>query len=335
MKKSDAEQRENLIAERHKALDCARAMALEAKESQIEKNLEVGKEIRSISELGVKRRDKDIRDDKRKVLEWKRGLRDRAPAAVAKAKQRKLQTALEQRRTVLQDLALARRIERERVEAVKQHADRVRDEMNNHLNPHGDVYTSKRELTEPRFLMEMNDDEAVRLTELSRKVTRRWIATRIGEHRKGREGRISRNIELMEAIAQDRQMRDEEHRRLRDEKKLAEDTARRRKEKQEDEKVILLELKRQKRIQSKLEEAKEMEEQSRIIEARSRYLATNKQALEEKGFESLQNARLRTAKERQTRLFPIEPAPIHSKPDAHADLAGLRVLLGLKKKADV
>jgi hypothetical protein len=99
---------------------------------------------------------------------------------------------------------------------------------------------------------------------------------------------------------------------------------------EEEQKMLKLEKKLEKKRQMRIQEAEEMEEHMREIAARNRYLALNKKALAEKTFQSQQDAKLRTAKERQTMRMPDEKVPIPlSKPKSGGDLVHLKELLGL------
>ena len=77
-----------------------------------------------------------------------------------------------------------------------------------------------------------------------------------------------------------------------------------------------------------------MEEHTRQIAARNRYLALNKKALATKVFQSQQDAKLRSAKERQTMNLQMGQIKTMQRTQQQrksaAELSSLKGLLGLK-----
>jgi hypothetical protein len=226
-----------------------------------------------------------------------------------------------------QELRTARRHVADEREKLKQNAEKFKHDLMYHTNRHADAYLAKREITETKFMMGLSDEETADLIAKNRTKEQEQLEEKWEKHRIGRERKMGKLYGYLQELEESRDVRDVESRKKRKEKREAEEEEKRKLELHEEEQILLLEKKCEKKRQEKLRLAEEADEHMRQIAVRNRYLALNQRELETRGFESRQEARLRTAKEKQDEKL-IE-LPELKKKTKKGDLVNLRAILGI------
>ena len=326
MRKKDAEERQEIIDKRHDQLDNAKKRAAKERKRIQQENLAIGQEMRVKFADDMKGVQRDIAAERAKLQEMKDSRHDGAPAAVARVKKEKQAVTKEMKSQISRDLKSARRQREEEVQKIKENAERVRYDAANHTNRHGDAFISKQEITKTRFLAELTDNEAQQLTVKHREQERARIESEMRVHREEKEQKMNELYSILEELTEDRDRREEAHKQKRKEKQEQREREAREAQEHENEEILRLEKKQEKKRQARIKEAEDMEESTRRIVAMNHYLALNKNTLETRGFESRQDAALRSAKERQEDKLAEKQ---FSKQRPHTALVRLRAILGL------
>jgi hypothetical protein len=329
MNAEDEANRVSAIQARHDDLDFVRRRAKKAKKQEIEDRLARGREFRAQNSADLARTKREREAELGSILESKAQHPDVAPAAVARCTRDRRADAKQFRKQLKADLRSARRRREGETEELRKNAERLRHEHMQHTNRHGDTYTSKREITETKFLMALTDEETSELIEKNRSDARQGLETKLQQGRREREERMDELCAILEELQESRDAGNEELKRRRREAQEAEEREVERRRKEEDEKLLKLERKIQKKKAERIEGAKEMDEHMRAIAARNRYLALNKRELQERVFESRQDAALRSAKDRQDAKMPEQPATPVKKKRKKAELVNLKAILGI------
>jgi hypothetical protein len=332
MEKLDEEQRSDTIAKRHEDLDHVRRRAMRARKHRIQEQLELGKAMRVEFSQEFAAVQSEIDRERLKIRDLKRQLVDRAPKAVAKALRAKADATRDFKKKMRAELRaeMSRRLAD--VTQVKERAEKVREAARTHTMTSGDPYSAKVEITKTTFLAALTDDEANAIMNKHAQEQRRTVEQEIEEHRRAKAKHMDRLVAMLDEVTRARDGREDAHVRLRREKIEAAERSAEERRAVEEEKMIALEAKLERKRRARLAEAEEMEEHTRQIAARNRYLALNKKAIATKVFQSQQDAKLRTAKERQTMRMPedkIKIPPANTIRQSDAFLPQLHTLLGL------
>ncbi|EAX92179.1 hypothetical protein TVAG_386530 [Trichomonas vaginalis G3] len=331
MRQKDEEELKAAIEARRTDLNNCRRKAMKAKKKTIEERLEVGKQMRLTFSEEIANVREEIERERQQIIELK-NQRDLLPVSnVEKVKQRKIAESREVRKQVREDLKLASKLRAEKTKQIKENAIKVRDQLKNHTNRHGDAFKGKIEITDTKFLAALTDEEAQALVDQHAEEKRAKIETQIEQHRKAKEAKMDKLIQMLNEVTAAREQKEEEHERLRLQKQEEERKELEKKQMEEEEKIIELEKKLEKKRKQRIQEAQEMEEHTRQIDARTRYLALNKKALQTKTFQNQQDGKLRAAKERQTLLMSENGVEMKKskKQYSNAELTALKGLLGM------
>ena len=330
MKELDEEERKSLILKRHRELDGVRKRAMKATKQRIEDRLEEGRKLRVQFGKDFENVQKEIEAEREKIRELKRQWVDKAPLAVARVKREKAQATKEMKKQMREELRGLQRRQKEELEEIKEKAATLRQAAESHTMFKGDKYSAKVEITETKFLSALTDEEATELLNKHREMERERIEREIEEHRRIKAEKMDKLVAMLEEATRYRDQKEEEFMKRKKERQEEEERLRKQKQQEEEQRMLELEKKLEKKRQERLKEAEEMEEHTRQIAARNRYLALNKKALATKMFQGQQDAQLRSAKERQTTRLTEERAKIGpSKPKPSGDMKGLKSLLGL------
>ncbi|OHT16475.1 hypothetical protein TRFO_02754 [Tritrichomonas foetus] len=331
MKNLDEQQRIEAVQERHAALDHARKNAMKAKKQIIAERLEMGNLMRSNFSHDYQALQDEITAERNKIRELKSQLVDGAPKAIAKIRRQKIEQTKEMKKQLRGELREAQKIRQAETQRLKENAKKVRSDVENHVISHGDKLTGKREITETKFLAALSDEETTFLISHHAEQKKRMIEEQIELHRKMKAEKMDKLVQMLEEATKQRDIKEEEHIRKRREKIEQLEKEQREKQEIEDQKILQLEKKLEKKRNDRIKEAEEMEEHTRQIAARNRYLALNKKALATKNFQSQQDAKLRAAKERQTMKMPIDHQKTQTQRprQSAADLHNLKGLLGI------
>ena len=330
MKQLDAEEQKELVMKRHRELDGVRKRAMKAKKERIEERLDEGRKLRIQFGKDLENVQKEIEAEREKIRELKRQWIDKAPLAVARVKKEKAQMTKEMKKKMRDELRGLERRRKEEIEGIKERAAARREQAETHTMFKGDKYSAKVDITETKFLMALTDEEATELLNKHREQERERIEREIEEHRKLKEAKMDKLVAMLEEATRYRDQQEQEYQKRKKEKQETEERIRKQKQQEEEQRMLELEKKLEKKRQDRIKEAEEMEEHTRQIAARNRYLALNKKALATKMFQSQQDAQLRSAKERQTtRLIEERERIGPTKLKAGGDMKGLKALLGL------
>jgi hypothetical protein len=216
------------------------------------------------------------------------------------------------------------------VQKLKACAETVRRAAESHTMRHGDPYSAKLEITQTTFLAALSDEEAAQLVAEHADGTKRGIEREIEEHRGIKAKKMDKLIQMLDEVTTVRDAREEAHVQRRKERLDEEERVRRAREIEEEEKMLQLERKLERKRKARIREAEDMGEHTRQIAARNRYLALNKKAIATKVFQSQQDAKLRSARERQEMRMPEDQIKIPAAKFRNSqELPHLRGLLGL------
>ena len=328
MKQKDEEVRKVILQKRHNNLNYVRKKAMKSKLQKIEERLNEGNLMRQDLREKVQKARQEIEDERERIRELKNRV-DNVPMVLEKLRQNKKEIVNQIKNDIRKDLRSARRRQKEEYEIRRINAEKVRYDAIHHTNRHGDSYIRKKEITETKFLSALSDKETKELLIQNKQKERELILSRIEAHKKLKEEKIERLYSLLEEELKARDLAEIEHKRQREEKKRLEEEEALRKKQEEEEKILKLEKKLEKKRQARIKEAEEMEERTRQIAARNRYLALNKRAIETKSFQSQQDAKLRMARERQESKIqkPLKPSPQRKKKES--ELIRLKSILGI------
>lgn len=331
MRALDEQKRVEEIQKRHEDLDHVRRRAIKAKKIQIKERLAVGQNMRIQFSEEITAVQREIQQERDKIKELKGQLIDKAPQAVAKMQKKRIEATKEMKKQLRKDMKEAQKRRTDEEAELKKNAAKVREDVANHVIAHGDKYSSKVEITETKFLAALTDEEAQQLLDCHAEEKRNKIEEEIQLHRELKEAKMDKLVKMLEEATQYRDEREAAHVQKRKEKLAEEAALKAEKEQIEDQKMLELEKKLEKKRKARIKEAEEMEEHTRQIAARNRYLALNKKALATKVFQSQQDAKLRSAKERQNNKMPEGTTRIQStRAKQGAELTNLKSLLGLK-----
>lgn len=329
----DEQQRIEEVQQRHAALDHVQKNAIKAKKKIIEERLEQGRQMRLEIGQEIQQVQDEINQERQKIRELKSQLVDGAPKAISQAKRQKAEQTKEMKRQLRSDLRAAQKQRAEETAEIKRHAEQVRKDAENHVLSHGDKFKSKIDITETTFLASLTDEETKELISMHAQQKREHIEQEIQKHREQKAAKMDKLVKMLEEATRQRDIQEQEHVQKRREKFEQEERERIEKEEEEEKKILALEKKLEKKREDRIKEAEEMEEHTRQIAARNRYLALNKKALATKVFQSQQDAKLRSAKERQTMNLPIDQLRTMQKTQktrkSSADLTSLKSLLGI------
>jgi hypothetical protein len=329
MKELDDEQRREIIQKRHEDLNFVRRRAMKVRKQRIAEHLELGKQMRLTFGEEFAAIQREIQQERDAIQELKKSLVDRAPRAVAKAQQKKVAATKEFKRQIRAELREAEKRREEDVALIKKNATTIRHQAETHTMTSGDKYMAKREITETTFLAALTDEETNQLLAQHADAIAANIERQIEEHRRVKAAKMDRFIAMLDEATRVRDAKEELHIQQRKEKMDEQARIERIKREEEAEKMLILEKKLQKKRRLRIQEAEEMEEHMKTIAARNRYLALNKRARATQTFESQQEAKLRTARERQTMKMPPESISASALRKPERDLAKLKELLGL------
>lgn len=329
MKDKDEEVRKEIIQKRHEDLDHARKKAAKIRKQQINEKLQQGNDMRSEIEQQIEKIKLEIEEERQKIRDLKKQRIDLAPLSVEKVQREKREIYNEMRRDFKRDIKSVRKQRREELEVKRQNVDKIKYDQEHHTNRHGDIFTSKREITETKFLAALTDEETNELLRTNHERNLQIIEERILKHRKAKEEKLQRLYKLLEEETRLRDIAEQEHKRKREEAKQKKEEEEIKRQNEEDDRMIELEKKLEKKRKARIKEAEEMEERTRQIAARNRYLAINKRAVEVKAFQSHQDARLRMARERQNSRIQKPLRPPTPKKKKETELVRLKSILGV------
>lgn len=329
MKRKDEEERKEIIQKRHEDLDHARKNAIKIKQQQKNDKLALGNQMRSELEEQIAKTKLEIEEERQKIKELKKQRIDLAPINVEKVHREKREIYNDMRRDFKRDFKSARKQRREELEMKRKNVDKIKYEQEHHTNRHGDIFTSKREITETKFLAALTDEETNELLRTNHERNLQIIEERILKHRKAKEEKLQKLYRLLEEETRLRDIAEQEHKKKREEERQKKEEEEIKRQNEEDDKMIELEKKLEKKRKARIKEAEEMEERTRQIAARNRYLAINKRAVEVKAFQSHQDARLRMARERQDSRIQKPLRPPTPKKKKETELVRLKSILGV------
>lgn len=329
MKRKDEEERKEIIQKRHEDLDHARKNAIKIKQQQKNDKLALGNQMRSELEEQIAKTKLEIEEERQKIKELKKQRIDLAPINVEKVHREKREIYNDMRRDFKRDFKSARKQRREELEMKRKNVDKIKYEQEHHTNRHGDIFTSKREITETKFLGALTDEETNELLRTNHERNLQIIEERILKHRKAKEEKLQKLYRLLKEETRLRDIAEQEHKKKREEERQKKEEEEIKRQNEEDDKMIELEKKLEKKRKARIKEAEEMEERTRQIAARNRYLAINKRAVEVKAFQSHQDARLRMARERQDSRIQKPLRPPTPKKKKETELVRLKSILGV------
>lgn len=326
---SEDEWREE-IRKRKEDLEISRKKTIKAKEQTFNKRLESGKQIRNDFQERIHIVKMEIEKERQKIRELKLSMSDSGPTAVDRLRKRKLDETREMKRQIRGELQLANKLRESEYQRIKDNANRLREMVQNHTGNHGDTFKAKVDITDTKFLSSLTDEEVKELGRKNAEQRRLQIEQEIEKHRSIKEKNMNKLLEMLKEVTRRRELREEEHSRIRTEKKNEEEAALARRIHEEEEQFLELEKRIERKKIQRIKEAEEMAEHTMKIEARNRYLALNKKALQEKVFQSQQDGKLRAARERQESLMKYDCIlPKTKGPTTNGDLQSLKTLLGV------
>ena len=331
MREQDEEERRIAVQERREDLDNCRKRAIKAKKREIAEKLEVGRKMRIDFGEDIANVRDEIEREREKIRELKKEMKDNTGVALARLKRQKILESREVRKTLRHELKVAAKLRAEEAKAIHDNAVKVRDQLQNHTNKHGDAFVGKVDITDTTYLAALSDEEAQQLLANHAEQKRKDIEKAIEEHRAIKEKKMQELVDMLNEATRIREQKAEEYERLRKEKQEAQQREQQRKEEEEAQKMLELEKKLEKKRQQRIQEAAEMEEHTRQIDARTRYLALNKKAMATKTFQSQQDGRLRAARDRQSLAMNdnnLEKSTTR-KPMKSTELKTLKGLLGI------
>ncbi|KAH0785211.1 hypothetical protein GPJ56_010854 [Histomonas meleagridis] len=331
MKKIDEQNREAEIQRLHRELDKSRQKAAKVKERMIADKLSSGNQLRDeIKEMQNQQKQKEIEEQKQ-FQAYKSTLIDRAPMIVQKANQEKIRQTKLMKKQLRIELKAAERLRKEETERIHKNAEKVRHDAKYHTNKHGDSYINAKEITETKFLAELTDEESKELIKKNIKNQKKEITKKIENNRKIKEEQNKKLYSMLQELTNERNERDEINIEKRKEKMEKEKEEKLKKKEIEDQKYLKLERRQEKKRLKRLNEAEEMEEKAREIAARNRYLSLNKKSLEVSAFQSRQDAKLRSAKERQEKkmIGTNQSRKVVEKKKNNGELINLKEILGI------
>lgn len=334
MKSIDDQKNVELVQQRHEALDNVQKNAIKAKKKIIEDRLEQGRQLRLNIGEDIQKVQDEIEQERQKIRDLKNQLVDGAPKAVAKSKRQKAEQAKEMKIQLRGEIRAAQKQRAEETAEIKLHAQQVRKDAENHVMSHGDKFKSKVDITETKFLASLTDEETKELIRRHQEQKQEYIQQEIQKHREQKSAKMDQLLKMLEEATKQRDLQEQEHLLKKQEKLQKEEKERIEKEEEEERKILALEKKLEKKREDRIKEAEEMEEHTRQIAARNRYLALNKKALATKVFQSQQDAKLRSAKERQSMNLQMDQIKTMQRTQnqrkSAAELTSLKGLLGLK-----
>lgn len=330
MRAEDEAEKFRLVQKRREELEGVRKKAIKAKKRAIEERQLQGEAIRAETEAGMKQLQAEINAERQKIRELKAQMVDRAPIAVEAAKRKREEAAFQIKEKLREELKESQMRKREEDEAIKANAAKVRDQLKNHTNRHGDTFIQRKEITETKFLAALTDEEAQELIDLHEQQDKERIEKAIIEHKAVKQKKMEQLVAMLNEMTKRRAEMDAAFTKEQEEREAAEIAEQERKQIEQEEKVLILEKKLEKKRLAKIKEAEEADEITRQIAARNRYLALNKDALSQRNFQSLEDTKLRMARERQeSQLRNPEDLYLRKKPKKKKELKGLNALLGV------
>ena len=331
MKGLDEQQRQEEVQRRHQDLDESRRNAHRARKRRIKERLAEGNKMREQFGKEYQELQQQIVEEREKIHQLKGILQGRAELAVSKMKKKKLEETKEMKKKIRGELREAKKMREAEVKAIKEKANQLRDDESVLIRK-GDTFIGKKEITNSNFLAALSDEETDLLLSQHAENKKKMIQELIEKHRRMKEEKMEKLYQMLEESQRKRDMNEEEFLRKRKEKQEALEREQKLKEEEEEKRVLELEARLEKKRKERIKEAEIMEEHTRQIAARNRYLALNKKAITAKVFQSQQDAKLRTAKERQTMDLPIkqqQQAMSIKQRQSAADLVNLKGLLGI------
>jgi len=329
MRTLDELERKDIIQKRHEELDNSRKKAIKAKKKAIQERLELGNKMRLGISEELKQIQDEIEDERANIQYLKSQLRDLGPSSVQKVQKERREATKEMKKQLRAELKSAAKIHQEEQEKIKKQASLLREATKNHTMRHGDPFKEKIEITETTFLAALSDEETLDLLRTHKDEKKTIIEEAIERHRISKEQKMDKLVQMLDKVTLHRNVQEEGHNEKRKVKIEQQEIESERKQKEEDEKLLELEKRLEKKRNQRIHEAEQMEEHVREIQARNRYLAINKKALATKGFQSQQDAKLRSAKERQTSLMKEGTRVGTAKAKSTNELSSLKGLLGL------
>lgn len=323
MKAKDEEERMQIIKQRHEDLDHCRKRAIKAKNDRIAHNQETGKLLREQVQQELENREEDI--DRERIAEIRERAMNDPKFSQERVRAGKQELTRAMRAQIRKDI---REAQKERERDVQEKKEKVQAIKSSTAEAKY-VYKEPVEITKTRFLAALTDEEAQDLINRHKEEELNRVTEAIEATREVKQKEMDKMIGIMEKLTESREAREAEHVKARQEKKEEAMKKEREEQKKEDEAMLKLDKKMEKKRKQRIKEAEEMEEHSRQIAARNRYLAVNKKALEQKTFQSQQDAQLRGAKERQNSRLKD---PISHKASRHKktqEMTQLKELLGL------
>jgi hypothetical protein len=330
MKEFDEQERRDIIQKRHEDLDDVRRRAVKAKKQRIQEQLELGRQLRVQFSNELEVIQAEIEAERQAIRDLKSQLLDRGPKAIAKVQRAKIEATRQFKKEIRAEFRAEARRRALEIEKVKQAAEQLREQLRTHTMTKGDKYREKLEITKTMFLAALSDDETAELIAKLTEEDKKRVEEEIEKHRRLKKQKMDQLVAMLDEVTRTRDEKEEEHMRKKKEKKEEEERRRLEKEAREEEQMLVLEKKLEKKRRAQVAEAKEMEEHTRQVAARNRYLALNKKAIATRVFQSQQDATLRSAKERQegrkrTNLLKTKKIKIRES----QELPNLERLLGL------
>jgi hypothetical protein len=303
---------------------------MKAKKDRILERLEIGKKMRIEFGEEFEAVQAEIEAEKQTIRDLKAQLVDGGLKAVAKVRRARLDETRKFKKEIRAELRAEARRRLLELQKVRDMAEKLREQPRNHVMTRGDKYKAKVEITQTTFLAALSDEEMVDLIAKQAARDKQRIEEEIEAHRSLKSQKMDELLRMLNEVTKVRDAKEEEHMRKRHEKREEEVRVRLQKEAHEEEQLLSLERKLEKKRKMRIVEAEEMDERTRQIAARNRFLALNKRAVSVRVFQSQQEASLRSAKDRQQdRKRPQAVTVSPTRKRRSQGLPNLETLLGL------
>jgi hypothetical protein len=331
MQDLDDQQRSDMIAQRHRDLDDVRRRAMKVKKERIEEQLELGRRMRIELSSEIAAVQAEIEAERQTIRDLKGQLSGRGAKAVAKVIRGKYEATREFKKEVREELRAEGRRRLAEVEKARQGAEKLREQLRTHTMTRGDKYRAKVEITQTAFLAGLSNEETAELIAKHSGEERNRVEAAIEEHRRLKAQKMDLLVKMLDEITHARDAKEEELTRQKRQKRDERERENLERLAREEEQMLGLQKRLEKKKNERIAEAEEMEEHTRQIAARNRYLALNKKTVATRVFHSQQDAMLRSAKSRQEdKMKPdVGRAPITTTVRWSQEMPHLEKLLGL------
>ena len=327
-KKQDEEIRSKVIEERHNNLDKSRQRAKQVKKEIIKQKLQEGKELREELSQQIENAQNEIETEREIVRDTKHQMINYAPYIVEACKRNKRLETQQMKKELHLNIKKAKLEQEADIQKKKESATKIKHDVKNHIITRKDKYRDQVDITETKYLAQMTDKEVNEYLKHNKERKNQEVEEKIRDHREQKEAKMERLLKMLEE--QEIQAREQEriHTARREEKIATARKAEEERKSKEDQQMLALEKKMQKKQEKRMKEAKDQDEQARMISARNHFLALNKKALQVKSFEDNIQGNFRAAKERQNQLS-FQSKKKKLQPKQEPQLKNLNHILGL------